>query len=124
MISIDEDALICDLAESYHIYDYKSLPVSKIAIFSVGLRDDSRIKMKMNGIKYPLNTILLAAAADRLSLLLWSRTEDGVNGLNQPQSILDKLIGDGDAKEVNGFDSPEDFENEWKRLVGGERNGY
>lgn len=124
MISIDEDALICDLAESYHIYDYKSLPVSKIAIFSVGLRDDSRIKMKMNGIKYPLNTILLAAAADRLSLLLWSRTEDGVNGLNQPQSILDKLIGDGDAKEVNGFDSPEDFENEWKRLVGGERNSY
>ena len=77
--------------------------------------------MKMNGIKYPLNTILLAAAADRLSLLLWSRTEDGANGVNQPQSILEKLIGDEDTKEVNGFDSPEDFENEWKRIVGGEQ---
>ena len=26
MIKTDEDALICDLAETYQIYDYKSLP--------------------------------------------------------------------------------------------------
>ena len=38
MIKTDEDALICDLAETYQIYDYKSLPAYMVATFSVGLR--------------------------------------------------------------------------------------
>ncbi len=41
MISRDEDALICDLAETYQIYNYKSLPARLVATLSVGLRDDS-----------------------------------------------------------------------------------
>ena len=36
MIKTDEDALICDLAETYQIYDYKSLPAYMVATFSVG----------------------------------------------------------------------------------------
>ena len=48
MIKTDEDALICDLAETYQIYDYKSLPAYMVATFSVGLRENSRIKMKLN----------------------------------------------------------------------------
>ena len=43
MIAIDEDALICDLAETYQIYDYRRLPVQTVAVFSLGLRDNSRI---------------------------------------------------------------------------------
>ena len=35
MIKTDEDALICDLAETYQIYDYKSLPAYMVATFSV-----------------------------------------------------------------------------------------
>ena len=50
MVKTDKDAWMCDLAETYHIYDYESLPLSKVAIFSVGLRANSRIKMKMQGI--------------------------------------------------------------------------
>ena len=49
MIRFDEDALICDLAETYHIYDYRSLPVKLVATLSAGLRDDSRIKLKAAG---------------------------------------------------------------------------
>ena len=33
MIKTDEDALICDLAETYQIYDYKSLPAYMVATF-------------------------------------------------------------------------------------------
>ena len=72
MINIDEQALICDLAEVYHIYDYKSLPIKLVATFSVGLRDDSRIKMKMNREKAPMKTIMLAMIADILSMMFWS----------------------------------------------------
>jgi len=46
MIKLDENALICDFAETYHIYDYRQLPPTRVAVFACGLRDDSRIKMK------------------------------------------------------------------------------
>lgn len=45
MINTDEDALICDFAETYHIYDYRSLPLHMAGIFACGLRPDSRIGM-------------------------------------------------------------------------------
>ena len=51
MLNLDKDALLCDLAETYHIYDYKSLPCKMVATFSCGLRADSRIKMKIAGIE-------------------------------------------------------------------------
>lgn len=68
MIALDEEALECDLAETYHIYDYRALDPDRTALFSIGLRENSRIKMKLSGQKYPLETILLACAVDRLSL--------------------------------------------------------
>lgn len=49
MIAKDEDALICDLAETYRIFDYRSLPLKTVATFSVGLRENSRIKMSLGG---------------------------------------------------------------------------
>src|SRR5699024_11907585 len=59
MIQLDEDALICDLAETYQIYDYRQLPPTRVAVFSIGLRDDSRIKMKASGQLVPMETLLL-----------------------------------------------------------------
>ena len=34
MKQLDEDALVCDLAETYGIYDYKQLPLLKVAVFA------------------------------------------------------------------------------------------
>lgn len=116
MITTDEDALICDLAETYHIFDYKSLPLSKVATFSVGLRDDSRIKMKMNGLKYSFETILFAAITDRLSQLIWMQSEDAQHGTNRPVSIVGQLLEEN-GKEIVGFDTPEDFQKEWKKIM-------
>lgn len=118
MVATDEDALICDLAETYHIYDYKSLPCLKVAIFACGLRSDSRIKMKMNNIKFPLDTILRASATDNLALLVWMQTQDGVKGHNRPKSIV-KMLLDDDKDSCESFCTAEEFENRRKAIIEG-----
>lgn len=119
MIATDENALICDLAETYHIFDYKSLPLSKVATFCVGLRTDSRIKMKMNNVSYSLDTILLAAITDKLSILAWQNTNDATNGINRPKSILSQLLGEKDDNDVESFESPKEFERTWNSIING-----
>lgn len=123
MIKTDETALICDLAETYGIYEYRSLPASKVAAFSVGLRDESRIKMLMNKHKYPLNTILMASILDSLKMLSWSFV-GSANGEERPESLTAILLGieQENEKENNGFNSPEDFERARNEILesGGE----
>lgn len=93
MIACDEHALICDLAETYHIYDYESLPLQTVAILSIGLRDESRIKMKMNKVHYTFDMWTRAAILDDLNWLVWTKTKDGQNNRNRPKKILDELLG-------------------------------
>lgn len=114
MISKDEDALICDLAETYGIYDYKQLPLSLVAVFACGLRDDSRIKLRMSGQKTATNTLLLAGLLDGVNLLLWSRAKNK----NRPKSILSEfIVGENKKDNVQSYKSGEDFEEERKRLL-------
>ena len=121
MIALDEDALVCDLAETYQIYDYKQLPLNQVAVFAYGLRDDSRIKQIMSDQIVPLETTLLASIVDRLSLSLWLQTKDGQKGVNRPASIADQLIkrdkSENDGKDYLVFESGEDFENYRKALL-------
>lgn len=117
MIKTDENALICDLAETYQIYDYKQLPPSTVAIFCIGLRDDSRIKMKLSGSRVAPETMLLAGILDRLSILVWQKTEDGSKGRNKPKSILDILTDKNKESEVSAFTSGKEFEEERNRLI-------
>lgn len=112
MIQADEDALICDLAETYHIYDYKRLPLTQVAIFAIGLKDNSRIKMKMSGQLVSMETLLLAGISDRLSVLLWRQTLDGQKGRNRPTMVLDTLtIKRIKETDVIVFSSGEDYES-------------
>lgn len=119
MIRIDKGALLCDFAETYHIYDIRSLPARLAATYAVGLRDNSRIKMKITGTKAPEDILLLAMAVDRLTLLLWAKTKDGQRGRNKPESITEKLLGadTGKKREFAKFDSPEDFEAYRRKLL-------
>ncbi|CAG6259933.1 phage protein [Streptococcus pneumoniae] len=121
MIALDEDALICDLAETYQIYDYKQLPLNQVAVFAYGLRDDSRIKQMMSDQIVPLETTLLASIVDRLSLSLWLKTKDGQKGVNRPASIAELLKKnnkeEGDERDYLVFESGEDFENYRKALL-------
>lgn len=72
MMHADRDALLCDLAETYHVYDLKALPVQTLAALSFGLRDDSRIKMKLSGMVYVSPVILQAEIVDNLALIRYS----------------------------------------------------
>src|SRR5699024_9079565 len=108
MIKVDEDALICDLAETYQIYDYKQLPPTMVAVFSCGMREESRIKMKIKGHKVPTDTLLLAGRSDRVNTLVWFQTKDGQAGKNRPPSLADMLLGkDESQRDVSVFVSGE-----------------
>lgn len=115
MIKTDENALICDLAETYQIYDYKQLPPMTVAIFAVGLRDSSRIKMRLGNARVAPEILLLAGIVDRLSLILWTKTKDAEKGRNRPRSILESL--NGKESEVSAFTSGKDFENVRQRII-------
>lgn len=123
MIKTDEDSLVCDLAETYNIYDYEQLPLKKVAVFSYGLKDDSRIKMKLNGQTTPLDTFILAGISDKVNSLVWFQTEDGQKGRNRPKSLADTLINYGKNDEKDDdmvvFHSGEDFERLRQELIKG-----
>jgi len=113
MLRTDETALICDLAETYGVLDWKALPLTTAAALSAGLRDNSRIKMKLSGQRIDSDTALLAAAVDRLTTLVWFKTKDGVNNRNRPGSILSRLMAEEEKhgeKDCRTFRTPEEFE--------------
>lgn len=114
MIELDEDALICDLAETYRIYDYRSLPVKLVATLSAGLRDDSRIKLKAAGSPVSLDTVILATIADNLTML---RAGFDKSNRSKPYLFTEAISGEKKQK-VKGFRSAQDFEAALQRIRG------
>lgn len=123
---MDEDALICDLAETYQIFDYRQLPPMRAAVFACGLRENSRIMMQIGEQAVPTETMLMAQMADTLNMLWWAKTEDAQSGKNRPPSIAANILGIKPVqsqKDAVGYASGEDFEIARQRLIGGEYNG-
>ena len=118
MIREDEHALICDMAETYHIYDYKALRPSLAAILAVGLPACSRIKRKLAGQKHDMETLLLACIADSLNLLVWFNSKDGQNNTNRPKSILSELTEE-ETEEFAAYDSIQEYEAARKKIMEG-----
>lgn len=73
----------------------------------------------MTGTKVETDTALLAAAVDRLSMLVWAKTKDAPKGRNKPKSILGYLTNEGRGKsdDLMTFDNAEDFEAARKRII-------
>ncbi len=125
MIQTDEDALICDFAQVYHIFDYKALPLRMRATLAVGLGNDTRIKKKITNQKFSLSEYLEISILDKLNFLIWMNSKDGQKGINKPKSILTILEGNPKTK---GFTTGEDFEKERQNIInkykkGGGTNG-
>lgn len=120
MLKADRDALLCDLAETYRIYDLRSVPVPTLAMLAAGLRDNSRIKTSLSGGRPPRSDLLLAAAVDRLSLLVWAMSEDAKRGTNRPKSVLAALMGEEEksSDSIIAFESACDFEAAWAKATG------
>jgi hypothetical protein len=111
------DELTCDMAETYGVFDVKRVPVQLLATLAVGLRDDSRVKRAASKTPYSDDTILLASIADSLRWLVWSKTEDGINGRNCPKPIIGFYLNRAEPEsEYESFESPEDFW-EWANSV-------
>lgn len=111
MLSVSEDDVICDLAETYHITDYRALAPSLVATLCVGLPDFSRIKRRIAGIKIGLTDMLLALLVDGVNTLIWQNTKDGMKGRNRPESVYKRLTEEQKPKEeYEKFATVDDFE--------------
>lgn len=119
-MSVDQDALICDFAETYGIYDLRGLPVFTLATLAAGLRENSRIKMRLSGISISRMEALVAAAVDRLSMLCWTQTEDGQRNENPPKSMISILLNqeEGQERKVQTYKNGRDFDRAWKDATG------
>ena len=121
MLAADRDALICDLAETYHILDVTALPVPLLATLAAGLRGDSRIRMAMAGETTRTGELLQAAMLDRLTTLCWMQTRDGAHGRRRPPSVVDVISGKDKPKQTNtrpvAFATPADFERARARIL-------
>lgn len=117
MIKADEDALICDFAETYHVFNYKALPAKLAATLAAGLREGSRIKLKLADMQVSPDTMLLAAIADRLGILIWQKTKGAEKGRDRPKSILESL--QPKQTDVSTFASGEDFIKAREKLLKG-----
>ena len=116
MLAADREALVCDLAETYHVLDMRTLPVPLLATLASGLRENSRIRMKMAGARAPLNSLLLAAVADKLALLVWAQTRDGQAGRNRPRSLLG-CLWESEGKKAAGYGSAQEYEEAKARIL-------
>jgi hypothetical protein len=113
MLHNDEDALICDFAETYHVFDWTALPVHLCATLAAGLRENSRSKLALAGLKVSFDTQLAAGIYDKLAFIAWSKTDDAQKGWNRPESIVQKLSAKQQKKESDkpiAYKTPEAFD--------------
>ena len=121
MIAVDEDALICDLMETYHIANMNDYSANFVATLAVGLRDDSRIKKKLSENKFTLEQSLMALLVDAVRINNWLHTKDAQKKRNMPPSIYKQLMGLEKPKEITyelrHFDSIEEFQKWHKQRM-------
>lgn len=89
-----------------------SLPLRTVATLAAGLDGDSRIKRKITGSRLKLDSLLIAALVDRVSVLAWRQTRNGQRGIKPPESVVSVLLSPPREKQETSlvFDSPEAFE--------------
>lgn len=111
------------MAETYHLFDLRALPVQTVAVLAAGLPEAARIRRKMSGAPLRITDMLLAAILDGVNLLVWAGSKDAQRGRNRPKSVLSALSETAKPDSVMSFDSPAAFEAARARLIGGQDNG-
>ena len=118
--------MICDLAQTYNIHNYRALPARYLATLVCGLDADSRVKKKMIQKTAPTTSVeiqLLAGIYDRLSILVWFQTKDGHAGRNRPEMITERLLHPEKRKQSKhkAFASGSDFERARQKIIDGRK---
>ena len=78
--------MICDLAETYGIFEYRRMPGRLLGILVSGLRSDSRCVQALTGQVEDNRTMILAGISDKLSMLGWD------NKGQKPEMLTKKLL--------------------------------
>lgn len=116
MIEECEDELICDLAETYRIYDYKSLPIEMVAIFACGLRVNARVWRKISD-RHSIDTDeVMIAIWDSLNWLIWFHSKAREDGSPPPEPMHKKLYGKEPTRPLKSFANAADFREAWERM--------
>jgi phage protein len=89
--------LTCDLAETYHLFNYKDLSPTKVAVLVFGLGAKSRIYKKMQGIQEIPDYLLLPSIHDRLSEIEYMLV--GNNKKEMPTRLVDLVLGREDKSK-------------------------
>lgn len=113
-----EDELICDMAETYHVFNWRELPLKTAAVLASGLHQDSRCFRKLNKQKLRSDEYLQFAILDELRLIRWLNTADAAKGKNRPESVLQNVLEPKKAKTV-GYNTPEEFEAIRQKIIAG-----
>lgn len=108
--------MICDLAETYHIFNYREYSPLLVGTLVFGLRDDSRVKMALSGQKITFERLLIARAVDELAFQSWTQTKDAQRNKNRPKSILQSLMGEHKKEEYVTFETMDEFREMWNGI--------
>lgn len=119
---VHPDALICDFAQFYHVYDINSLDVRTAAILMSGLPKESRLVRELTGNKPDQETLLMASILDTARNIEYAVFQShSKKKLKRPQSVVKKLLGieDGEKRQndVQGFGTAEEFNAVWNRIA-------
>lgn len=104
--------MICDLAETYNILNYKDLQPTLVAVLVLGLRDSSRVKMKISNANITIEQTLLAMIVDDLNFIAWTKTRDAQHGKYKRKSALKALKGEykeTKKEDLLSFKDPDDL---------------
>ena len=104
--------MICDLAETYGIYDYRSQSPELISVLVFGLKEDSRVIKKITKARLSFNDSILALIFDSLQIINYKLGHR--KGQEKPKSLFKKLTEEKKKDDLQKFATPEAFEN-WRK---------
>lgn len=113
-----EEELICDMAETYHVLNWRELPLRTAAILANGLSQNSRCYRKVSGQKLSSDEYTQLAILDELRIIRWLHSADASKGKNRPESVLAQML-EPKKKATIGYSTPEEFEAMRKKIIAG-----
>lgn len=109
ILAHNESELVCDLAEYYHIYDYRSVPAKLLGTLTVGLRDESRIGMLRRREKASPEVMMLARIYDMLTLIFSKKGAD-------IKSLAKQLTIVTNESDYRSFATSDEFKHKWSDI--------
>lgn len=104
--------MICDLAEYYHILNYRELSSDLVATLILGLSENSRTKRFFSNTIATIEQIMLAHIADNLRFISWTKTKNAKGKYNE-KSFVKILNGEYKKEsddELVSFATVEEYE--------------